>query len=164
MARQHLVVGVDLLLQLVDGVLRDVLVLAAVRHGVTETLHGVLDRPDQQQHTRASRVSTPLPWIFKNAICKQLFTHVRITCTRSESARERRIALYKSDQQQHNNLVVVVVVIVIHSFYVQLPLAKRVRRRVSLGFLKPWQPNRVSYIRTDAGYVCGGGGGGDERL
>ena len=69
-ARQHLVVGVDLLLQLVDGVLRDVLVLAAVRHGVTETLHGVLHRPDQQ-HTRDNCASTPLRWIFKNALCKK---------------------------------------------------------------------------------------------
>ena len=37
---------------------------------------------------------------------KKLFTHGEITCERSESARERRIALYKSDQQQLQLLIV----------------------------------------------------------
>ena len=47
-----------------------------------------------------SAVSTPLlRWIFKNALLIKLHS-CRITYERSESARERRIALYKSDQQQ----------------------------------------------------------------
>ena len=46
----------------------------------------------------ASAVSTPLRWIFKKARYKKLVTR-RITCERSESARERRTALCKSDQQ-----------------------------------------------------------------
>ena len=76
------------------------------------------------------------------------------------------MALYKSCQQQHNNLLVVVgvvVVVVLHSFYAQLPLAKRVRGRVSSWVLKPWQPNSVTYLRMDGVCVCvcvcGGGGG-----
>ena len=47
--------------------------------------------------SHASAVSTPLRWIFKNALKKAIHS-CRITCERSESARERRIALYKSDQ------------------------------------------------------------------
>ena len=44
----------------------------------------------------ASAVSTPLRWMrYKKDIHS-----CRITCEHSESARERRIALYKSDQQQ----------------------------------------------------------------
>ena len=44
-------------------------------------------------------VSTPLRWIFKNALWKAIHS-CRITCERSESAQEQRIALYKSNQQQ----------------------------------------------------------------
>ena len=48
-------------------------------------------------------VSTPLRWIFKKRGIKkeeeELVT--RVECVYNESARERRIALYKSDQQQH---------------------------------------------------------------
>ena len=47
----------------------------------------------------ASAVSTPLQWIFKTALSKAIHS-CRITCECSESARERRTALYKSDQQQ----------------------------------------------------------------
>ena len=47
--------------------------------------------------SHASAVSTPLRWIFKNALIKS-----RITCERSESARERRIALYKSNHHHHH--------------------------------------------------------------
>ena len=46
-----------------------------------------------------SAISTPLRWIFKNALQKASHS-CRITCEHSESARERRIALHKSDQQQ----------------------------------------------------------------
>ena len=51
--------------------------------------------------SHASAVSTPLRWIFKKRAMKkkELVTHVE--CVYNESARERRIALYKSDQQQH---------------------------------------------------------------
>ena len=49
--------------------------------------------------THVSAVSTPLQWIFKNALYKGSHS-CRITCKRSESAREWRIALYKSDQQE----------------------------------------------------------------
>ena len=49
--------------------------------------------------SHASAVSTPLRWIFKKEEKKEEAIHsCRITCERSESARERRIALYKSDQ------------------------------------------------------------------
>ena len=47
--------------------------------------------------SHASAVSTPLRWIFTNALQKAIHS-CRITCERSESARERRLALYKSDQ------------------------------------------------------------------
>ena len=47
--------------------------------------------------SHASAVSTPLGWIFKNALWKAIHS-CRITCECSESAREWRIALYKSDQ------------------------------------------------------------------
>ena len=46
-----------------------------------------------------SHVSTPLGWILKNALEKASHP-CRITCERSESARERRIALCKSEQRQ----------------------------------------------------------------
>ena len=49
--------------------------------------------------SHASAVSTPLRWIFKKTLWKAI-NSCRITCDLSESARERRIALYKSDQQQ----------------------------------------------------------------
>ena len=53
--------------------------------------------------SHASAVSTPLRWIFKNAL-KNTTTKTshscRIICERNESARQRRIALYTSDQQQ----------------------------------------------------------------
>ena len=51
--------------------------------------------------SHASAVSTPLQWIFKKRAIKkeeEAIHSCRITCERSESARERRIALYKSDQ------------------------------------------------------------------
>ena len=48
--------------------------------------------------SHASAVSTPLRWIFKNALWKAIHS-CRITCERSESARKRRTALYKSAQQ-----------------------------------------------------------------
>ena len=49
--------------------------------------------------SHASVVTTPLWWTVKNALYKVIHS-CRITCKRSESAGERRIALYKSDQQQ----------------------------------------------------------------
>ena len=49
--------------------------------------------------SHVSAVSTPLGWIVKNALEKASHS-CRITCERSESARERRIALCKSDQRQ----------------------------------------------------------------
>ena len=64
------------------------------------------DRRRQQFHVApamsALEVRTPPRWIFKNALLKKLkkASHsCGITCGRSESARDRRIALYKSDQQ-----------------------------------------------------------------
>ena len=50
--------------------------------------------------SHSSAVSTPLMWIFKNALYKASHSQCRVTFERSESARERRTALYKSDQQQ----------------------------------------------------------------
>ena len=49
--------------------------------------------------SHANAVSTPLRWIFKNVLWEAIHS-CRVTCECSESARERRIALYKSDQQQ----------------------------------------------------------------
>ena len=49
--------------------------------------------------THASAVSTPLRWIFKNALQKASHS-CRITCERNESARERRIALYKKQSSE----------------------------------------------------------------
>ena len=49
-----------------------------------------------------SAVSAPLRWIFKNALWKAIYSS-RITCERSESARELRIALGKSDHHNNNN-------------------------------------------------------------
>ena len=46
----------------------------------------------------ASTVITPHQWIFKNMLYKASHSH-RITCKCNESAREQRMALYKSDQQ-----------------------------------------------------------------
>ena len=46
----------------------------------------------------ASAVSTPLRWIFKNALLKAGHS-CRVTCERSEFARIGRIALHKNDQQ-----------------------------------------------------------------
>ena len=67
-------------------------------------MHGCMVYTERAETAAASRgishtiaVSTPLPWIFIKAY-KKLVTHVdRITCEGSESARERRIALYKID-------------------------------------------------------------------
>jgi len=47
--------------------------------------------------SHASTVSTPLRWIFKNALYKAIHS-CRITCEHSESAQKWRTALYKSDQ------------------------------------------------------------------
>ena len=52
--------------------------------------------------SHASAVSTPLRWIFENALYKASHS-CRITCERSESARERRIALYKSNHHHHHH-------------------------------------------------------------
>ena len=49
--------------------------------------------------SHVSAVSTLLGWIFKNALEKASHS-CRITCKRSESARERGIALCKSEQRQ----------------------------------------------------------------
>ena len=46
--------------------------------------------------SHASAVSTPLWWIFQKRAIKSIYS-CRITCECSESARERRIVLYKSD-------------------------------------------------------------------
>ena len=55
--------------------------------------------------SHASAVSTSLRLdIFKKALQKAIQS-CRITCERSESARERRIALYKSDQHQQQLLL-----------------------------------------------------------
>ena len=60
--------------------------------------------------SHASAVSTPLRWIFKNALEKTSHS-CRITCERNESARERSIALFyinqQSDQQHQQSVVVV---------------------------------------------------------
>ena len=48
--------------------------------------------------SHASAVSTPLRWIFKKTCHKKAIHSCRITCERSESAQQRRTALYKSDQ------------------------------------------------------------------
>ena len=54
----------------------------------------------------STSVSTPLRWIGQKRTIiffyKQSVHSCKITCERSESARERRIALYKSDQQQQH--------------------------------------------------------------
>jgi len=50
--------------------------------------------------SHVSAVSTPLRWIFKNALYKASHS-CRITCERSESARERKTALYRSNQQHY---------------------------------------------------------------
>ena len=52
--------------------------------------------------SHASAVSTPLRWIFKNGLWKAVHS-CRITCEHGEPARERRIALYKSDHHNHHH-------------------------------------------------------------
>jgi len=52
-----------------------------------------------------SALSTPLRWIFKNVLKKKKKKRshsCRNTCERSESARERGIALNKSDHHHHH--------------------------------------------------------------
>ena len=57
--------------------------------------------------SHVSAVSTPLRWIYIYKIKrwkkrgKKAIRSCRITCERSESTRERRIALYESDHQLH---------------------------------------------------------------
>ena len=51
--------------------------------------------------SHASAVSTPPRWIFKKTILKASHS-CTITCERSEFARERRTALYKSDHHHHH--------------------------------------------------------------
>ena len=68
------------------------------------------DRPDTRYETaavscctnHASAVSTPLRWIFENALWKASHS-CRITCERSESARERRTAVHKSSHHHHHH-------------------------------------------------------------
>ena len=57
--------------------------------------------------SHASAVSTPLRWVFKNALLKACHSY-KITCKHSESARERRIVLYKSDQQQQQSTMLAI--------------------------------------------------------
>ena len=65
----------------------------------------------QQRGTFCVRSRTPsmcnyqsvyLPWIFKNTLHKASHS-CRITCERSESARDRRIALYKRNHHHHHH-------------------------------------------------------------
>ena len=59
--------------------------------------------------SHASAVSTPLRWTFKikKQGYKKAIHSCRITCEHSESARERRIALYKSDPHTHTHTHIV---------------------------------------------------------
>ena len=52
--------------------------------------------------SHADAVSTPLWWIFKNALQKASHS-CRITCEHSESAWEWRIVLYKSSHHHHHH-------------------------------------------------------------
>ena len=62
--------------------------------------------PRQQQWHVApamwAPLSTQVRCIFRNTLWKASYS-CRITCKRNESARERKIALYKTDQQQHTH-------------------------------------------------------------
>ena len=53
--------------------------------------------------SHASAVSSPLWWIFKNVL-QQASHSCRITCECSESARERRIVLHKSNPHHHPSI------------------------------------------------------------
>ena len=77
-------------------VLGSVIQSAIVVHGWMEYRERVEMAAISCGTSHASAVSTPLRWIFKNALEKTSHS-CRITCGRSESARERRTALYKSD-------------------------------------------------------------------
>ena len=82
---------------------------------------GKINNSTSWRHKPACELWLPLSWIkpkppslakvhhfdgYSKMRYKKLFTHeCRITCERSESARERRIALYKSDQQQQQKLL-----------------------------------------------------------
>ena len=57
--------------------------------------------------SHADAVNTPLWWIFKNALWKASHS-CRITCERSESAWERKIALYKSNHHHLHHLNTIV--------------------------------------------------------
>ena len=52
--------------------------------------------------SHANAVSTPLRWVFKIALWRAIHS-CRIICERSESARERRIARYKSNLHHHHH-------------------------------------------------------------
>ena len=70
-------------------------------HRQTEKADGQTNRRHQfhvAPAMSALQVRTPPRWMFKNALEKASHSY-RITCERSESARDQRIALYKSDQQ-----------------------------------------------------------------
>ena len=77
-------------------VLGSVIQSAIVVHGWMEYRERVEMAAISCGTSHASAVSTPLRWILKNALEKTSHS-CRITCGRSESARERRTALYKSD-------------------------------------------------------------------
>ena len=55
-------------------------------------------------HNMTNHVCTPLRWILKNVLYKAIHS-CRITCERSESAQERRIALYKSNHRHHHHVL-----------------------------------------------------------
>ena len=75
--------------------------------------------------SHASAVSSPLWCIVKKETCyKKLLTHEE-SCEHSESAREQRIALYKSHQQQQHALRHMV----FEEVYSSRPLSSRLYRQ-----------------------------------
>ena len=77
----------------------------------SDMMHGCMVYTERRAETatvscgtsHASAVSTPLRWIFKTALQKAIHS-CRLRCECSESARERRIAWYKSDQQEQEQI------------------------------------------------------------
>ena len=71
----------------------------------SDTVHGCMVYTERAEMaavscgtSHASAVSTSFRWIFKKRAIKKAIHSCRSTYERSESGRERRIALYKSDQ------------------------------------------------------------------
>ena len=110
--------------------------------------------------SHASAVSTPLRWIFKNLTRyydKKLFTHVESHASGSESARDRRVALYKK-----RSIIIITIEISLYgllhqdwfSYRVLLPILSPLSIRLPGKFPAPVFHTAATRFAAPRGRLC----------